>query len=140
MGAKRTNLALNAGLAKQCLYCIGPEDRYKLRITMLQLCPECGEGFEADGQTECPVCRVKGPWLVQLKGKLSPGDPYELSVVRKDNEHGRMSWGRGGLGKLILFGTGLGQNGLSPITEENIDFALWIADTLCAALNKRGET
>jgi hypothetical protein len=78
-------------------------------------------------------------WMVQTKGKIGPGphDYHEISVVRKDNEHGQHSWGWGGFQKIILFGTGMGQNRLFPVTEEEIRFAYWIADTLCAALNER---
>ena len=107
---------------------------------MKQLCSECREGFEAEeGQAECPVCRAQGTWLVQIKGELSPSEPYEISVVRKDNEHGRLSWGWGGLDKIILFGAALGKNHLGSMTQENIDFALWVASHLCAILNERGE-
>jgi len=80
-------------------------------------------------------------WQVQVKGKIGPNpdDYYEVSIVRKDNIAGQTSWGWGGLHKIILFGTGLGRNSISPVTEETIQFALWIADTLCTALNERGE-
>ena len=76
-------------------------------------------------------------WLVQLKGEL-PG-PFELSVVREDYECGRNSWGWSCEDKIVLFGTGMGENNLTKQTEENIAFAKWVANALCDVLNGIGE-
>jgi len=60
---------------------------------------------------------------------------YEVSVIKKDNEHGHNSWGWGGCDKIILFGTGLGQNDLD-YSPESEAFAKKVAELLCDALNK----
>ena len=76
-------------------------------------------------------------WEVLLKGEIGEEEDtggYELSVIRKDNELGRRSWGWPSEEKIILFGTGIGEN--SEIYEE---FALMVANGLCDFLNNQKE-
>ena len=60
---------------------------------------------------------------------------YEISVIRKDNEHGHASWGWGGEDKIILFSDSLGGNHLDYSTESEA-FAKKVAHKLCDALNE----
>jgi len=57
----------------------------------------------------------------------------EISIVRKDYEHGQKSYGWGSDDKIILFD--------SPdhdVTQEDIDLYQKIANTIADALNKKG--
>ncbi len=78
---------------------------------------------------------MNNKWKVQLRGGFDEeddeGSGYELSVIKKDNKHGQLSWGWGGEDKIILFGTGIGEN-----QAEDSEFALLVANKLCDALNK----
>ena len=78
-------------------------------------------------------------WQVQLHGSLdiyqNYQDSYELSVIRSDNKHGKLSWGWGGVNKIILFSSGVGGNAIFPLDQDNVLFALDVADKLCDILN-----
>lgn len=77
-------------------------------------------------------------WVVHIKGDLEdPTRSYELSVVREDNQFGLDAWGWGGIGKIILFGTGSGKNALQPRTPETVSLAMYAANSLRDALNRR---
>ena len=62
-------------------------------------------------------------------------DDFELSVIRKDNKFGHDSWGWGGLDKIILFGTGIGENSPPKLNITTVKFMQNAADKLCEALN-----
>ncbi len=55
----------------------------------------------------------------------------EISVVRKDNEHGQRSGGWGGMDKIILFGA-------DDYEEEDIKWCKKVAEVVCDALNSEG--
>lgn len=77
-------------------------------------------------------------WVVNLKGSLEDTTRcYELSVLRDDNRLGLESWGYGGSYKIILFGGRAGQNVLSPRTPESISVAMYAANSLRDAMNRR---
>ena len=67
-------------------------------------------------------------WKVQLKGAF--GSSHELSVIHKDNTHGRISWGWGCESKIILFSSGVGGN-----STQDEEFAMKVAQILCDGLN-----
>jgi hypothetical protein len=69
----------------------------------------------------------EGIWEVLMHGDINEDD-FELSVIRK----GHASWGWGDDTKIILFGSGLGQNDLMEGQEK---FALETAKKFCAVLN-----
>jgi len=78
-------------------------------------------------------------WVTQLKGEYC--GQYELSVVRDDNGLGKRSWGRGGMKKIILFGSDMAENNLDVsedgvVTSKAIEFALKLANGICHMLNK----
>ncbi len=75
---------------------------------------------------------IKEAWKVQLKGKFKDED-YELSVIQTTNKHGQLSWGWGDESKIILF-TSLTGNTYS---SKNSDHAMFVANSLCKALNER---
>jgi len=80
----------------------------------------------------------KDKWEVQMfdgDGDEEDDCPdFELSVIRIDNKHGHDSWGWGDVNKIILFGSGVGENSVD--SKEEKEFAVKVAGTLCAALNK----
>lgn len=77
-------------------------------------------------------------WSVQLFGKLEPypAGGYELAVIRNDHRHFGTSWGWGDEKKIILFGSGIGENQLNPCTPEQSARGRKIAEVVCEALNK----
>lgn len=77
---------------------------------------------------------MNSPWEIQLKGSWARG--YELSVIRANNEHGHLSYGWGGLDKIILFsdGTGGNHNG-----NRDPEFCMRCAKILCDGLNQTGQ-
>lgn len=44
---------------------------------------------------------MRGKWIPQVKGDPN-GRSWEISVVREDNRHGRISWGWFDAGKLLV--------------------------------------
>lgn len=44
---------------------------------------------------------MKGRWLLQIKGDVN-SDSWEISVVREDNIHGKLSWGWFDENKLLV--------------------------------------
>jgi hypothetical protein len=81
---------------------------------------------------------VKERWEVQLKGKIRGDEPYELSVIRNDNEDRKISWGCGGEDKIIVFSSSIGGNKLAHGGVKKEAWARNIAQLLCDALNKEG--
>lgn len=89
---------------------------------------------------------MKNKWEVMLKGNMNEKGldlddfeeeefGFELSVIRKNNKHGHDSWGWGDENKIILFGTGLGENSLPEEDVKAVKFAKRIAQLLCDVLN-----
>ena len=77
---------------------------------------------------------TKDQWSVQYKGEVGGfGKHYEISVIHKDNSHGRFSWGWGGMDKIILFSSGVGGN---PLRLADLEFALKAAQILCDGMNE----
>lgn len=64
---------------------------------------------------------MKGKWIAQIKGDPN-GTAWEISVVREDNEHGRLSWGWFDENKILISDSGSGQwplgKGLGPLMVE----------------------
>ena len=46
----------------------------------------------------------KAPWVVDVKG--NPGRSFEISVLREDNVHGKISYGWTGYNKKHIAGSG----------------------------------
>lgn len=70
-------------------------------------------------------------WVVEVKGDHKTG--WEISVVRKDNAHGALSWGWFDERKILI-----SHNGGPcrwPIPKCVFDANVEIAEQICAALN-----
>lgn len=77
-------------------------------------------------------------WVVHIKGSLEDvSRGYELSVIRDDFKLGLDSYGWGGINKIILFGDGVGKNTITHRTPENISLAMYAANSLRDAMNRR---
>mgnify|MGYP003441811276 CR=1 FL=1 len=77
-------------------------------------------------------------WVVHIKGSLEDATRgYELSVIRDDYRLGFDSYGWGCVRKIILFGDGIGKNTLDPRSPERISVAMYAANSLCDAMNRR---
>jgi hypothetical protein len=88
-----------------------------------------------ESDSKKPEAAVEGPWEIQLKGAFGrEGGGHELSVIRKDDRHGHLSWGWGGPSKIILFSSGTGGNMLGANDQA---LAMDCARILCDGLNRR---
>lgn len=78
---------------------------------------------------------MKGPWIIDVKGK--PGEPFEISVVRADNEEGIRSWGWFGPDKLLISHSGGPCR--ATVTPEVWRGLIDLAKSECARLHRKGE-
>jgi hypothetical protein len=77
-------------------------------------------------------------WKIQNLGNFD--DDFEISVIRYDNKQGTNSYGWPSSTKLILFGSGEGENSLDDLEfkERRETFALYVAKGVCNYLNNGG--
>jgi|688.fasta_scaffold61293_13 hypothetical protein len=76
-------------------------------------------------------------WVVSIKGKVESQD-FEVSVLRDDNKHGKLSYGWFGDNKLLIIQHGCGAYGIritSPlirkiVLDKSVKFAQELADEL----------
>jgi len=73
-------------------------------------------------------------WKIQIKGKRC-SDSWEISVVKKDNEHGQISWGWFGNAKMLVSHNGGPCDW--PICGFVWDEQIRIAKELCRKLNNK---
>jgi hypothetical protein len=106
-------------------------------------CPVCQASFaitctkppqgwlcNRQGGHDGPCAARPYKWQLLIKGN-------EISAIREENLFGRQSYGWGGLDKIILFSDGIGGNQLNPLTDANINRAVFLANIIVKALNEK---